>query len=188
MKNLIRYFFKGLLIIAPAFLTIYIVYIVVTYIDDFIQSFATNYIHFHIKGLGIITMLVLVTLLGFIGQSIIFSPIRGGMDKLFRNAPLVKILYSAIRDLLTAFVGQEKKFNKPVLVKVNKISDLEKIGFITSEELADLDIKDKVAVYFPHSFNFSGELFIVPKDQIKPLNIAASEAMKFVISGGVTKV
>jgi uncharacterized membrane protein len=188
MKNLIRYFFKGLLIIAPAFLTIYIVYITVTYIDDFIQSFAQNYVHFHIRGLGIITMLVLVTLLGFIGQSIIFSPLRGGMDKIFRNAPVVKILYSAIRDLLTAFVGQEKKFNKPVLVRINKISDLEKIGFITSEDLGDLDIHDKVVVFFPHSFTFSGELFVVPKDQISPLDIPASEAMKFVLSGGVTKV
>jgi uncharacterized membrane protein len=133
-------------------------------------------------------MLVLITLLGFVGQSIIFRPIRKMTDQLFRKAPLVRILYSAIRDLLSAFVGQDKKFNKPVLVKVNKISDLEKIGFITAEDLSELDINDKVAVYFPHSYNFSGELFIVPKEQIKPLNIAASEAMKFVLTGGITKV
>jgi uncharacterized membrane protein len=188
MKKLIRYFFQGLLFIAPAFLTIYIIYIAVTYLDDFIQSFAQSYMHFHIKGLGIVTMLVLITLLGFVGQSIIFRPIHKGTDQLFRNAPFVRILYSAIRDLLSAFVGQEKKFNKPVLVKVNKISDLEKIGFITAEDLSELDIHDKVAVYFPYSYTFSGELFIVPKEQIRTLNIAASEAMKFVLTGGITKV
>jgi uncharacterized membrane protein len=188
MKNLIRYFFKGLLFIAPAFLTIYIVYLVFTYIDDFTQRIVSDYIHFHIKGLGIITMLVLITILGFVGQSIVFSPLHGFTDRIFRNAPIVKTLYSSIRDLLTAFVGQEKKFNKPVLVIVNKLPELEKIGFITSENLEELNIIDKVAVFFPQSFNFSGELLIVPKENIRVLNIPASEAMKFVLSGGVTKV
>jgi uncharacterized membrane protein len=188
MKNLVRYFINGLLLIAPAFLTLYIIYILVTYVDDFIQGFVQPYIHFHLRGLGIVTMLVVITLLGFLGKSIIFSPLRGFADRMFRKAPLVKILYSAIQDLLTAFVGKEKKFNKPVLVKMNQSPELEKIGFITTEDLKDLHISEKVAVYFPYSFTFSGELYIVPKENVKLLDVTATEAMKFVISGGVTKV
>jgi uncharacterized membrane protein len=188
MKNVMRYFFQGLLFVAPAALTIYFVYIVFTFVDGFIQSSVERYISFHIPGLGIVAMLIIITFLGFIGQSIIFRPIQLLTDRLFRNAPLVRVLYSAIRDLLSAFVGQEKKFNKPVLVKVNTISELEKIGFITTDDLSDIGIKDKVAVYFPHSFNFSGEMFIVPKEHITTLDIPAAEAMKFIVSGGVTKV
>jgi uncharacterized membrane protein len=89
---------------------------------------------------------------------------------------------------MEAFVGKEKKFNQPVLVKVNLNSDLEKLGFVTQTDLSDLKIKDKVAVYFPHSYNFSGELFIVPKENITPLDVNSGELMKFIVSGGVTKV
>ncbi|NJK97636.1 MAG: DUF502 domain-containing protein [Bacteroidales bacterium] len=89
---------------------------------------------------------------------------------------------------MEAFVGKEKKFNQPVLVKVNTISELEKLGFITESDLSDLGIKDKVAVYFPHSYNFSGELFIVPVNQITQLDVPAGNLMKFIVSGGVTKM
>jgi uncharacterized membrane protein len=188
MKNIIRYFFQGLILVAPAGLTIYIFYLFFTVVDNFIQSFAKDYLTIHIPGLGIITVVTLITLLGFVGQSLIFRPFSLILDRVFQSAPLVKVLYSSIRDLLSAFVGQEKKFNKPVLVKVNTISELEKMGFITNEDLSDLNVKDKVAVYFPHSYNFSGEMFIVPREHIKPLSISSSEAMKFIVSGGVTKV
>ncbi len=188
MKKLVRYFLQGLLIIAPSFVTIYVVYLVFKFLDGAIQQFFEEYLPFPIPGLGIIALLVLITILGFLGQSILFRPFRVFLDRLLINAPLVKVLYSALRDLSSAFAGNTKKFNKPVLVKVNLISDLEKMGFMTTEDLTELNIKDKVAVYFPHSYNFSGEMFIVPREHIRLLDIPSSEAMKFIVSGGVTKV
>ena len=109
------------------------------------------------------------------------------MNRLIDKTPLLKLIYSSIRDLLSAFVGKERKFNKPVLVKVNLISDLEKIGFLTQEDLEDLGIKDRVSVYFPHSYNFSGEMFIVPKEHVRPIDMSPADAMKFVVSGGAAK-
>jgi uncharacterized membrane protein len=188
MKKLIRYFIQGVIIIAPSFITLYIIYFIFTLLDGFIQSYIEKYLSIHIPGLGILALLVLITLLGFLGQSILFRPLQIILDRLLLNTPLIKDLYSAIRDLFSAFVGKEKKFKQPVLVKVNHISNLEKIGFITSEDLSDLEVTDKVAVYFPHSYNFSGELFIVPREHIRLLNISSAEAMKFIISGGITKV
>ncbi|MCK4699410.1 MAG: DUF502 domain-containing protein, partial [Bacteroidales bacterium] len=95
-------------------------------------------------------------------------------------------IYTSIRDLLSAFVGKEKKFNKPVLVRVNTISNLEKMGFLTQEDLSKLGIKEnKVAVYFPHSYNFSGEMFIVPVEHITPIKAPSAEVMKIIVSGGV---
>lgn len=185
LKKLLRYFFQGLIFFAPAVVTLYILYIIFTYVDGFIQGFVQHIVPFKIPGLGIVAILIIVTLMGFIGQSILFRPLSQMIDRAFQNAPLVKVLYSSIRDVLSAFVGHEKKFNKPVLVKINKMSDLEKIGFLTNEDLKKLEIVDKVAVYFPYSYGIYGELVIVPKDQVKPLNIPASEAMKFVVSGGV---
>lgn len=183
-----RYFFQGVLFIAPMGITLYIVYLLFTYVDGYLQSLIKEYLPFNIPGLGILLLVVLITLLGFIAQSILFRPIKHLIDKIMKNVPLIKVLYSALSDLFSAFVGTEKKFNKPVLVKVNLISDLEKIGFLTSSDLTELNIKDKVSVYFPHSYNFSGEMFIVPKEHITPLDIPAAEAMKFIVSGGVTKV
>jgi uncharacterized membrane protein len=188
MKKIFRYFLQGLLIVAPSFITIYIVWLIFRYLDQSIQTFIVKYLDVNIPGMGILALLILITLLGFLGQSIIFKPLQYLLDKLLANAPLVKVLYSAVRDLFSAFVGDKQKFNKPVLVKVNMISGLEKIGFLTTEDLSHLNIKDKVSVYFPHSYNFSGEMFIVPIEHITPLNITPSEAMKFIVSGGVTKV
>lgn len=187
-RRIIRYFFQGILFVGPAGLTIYIVYLLFTYVDGFLQSLIDEYLPFTVPGVGILLLIVLITLLGFIAQSILFRPINILIDRVMKRVPLVKVLYSALNDLFSAFVGTEKKFNKPVLVKVNLNSDLEKIGFLTSEDLSELNIKDKVTVYFPHSYNFSGEMFIVPREQVKPLDIPAAEAMKFVVSGGVTKV
>ncbi len=188
MKKLVRYFLQGLLYLAPTAITIYIVYLVFRFIDGPIRLYIVDILDIDIPGTGILVILVAITLLGFIGQTILFRPVRLLIDKIMINAPLVKVIYSSIKDLLSAFVGKEKKFNQPVLVKVNLISDLEKMGFITQTDLSDLGVKDKASVYFPHSYNFSGEMFIVPTEHITPLDIPAAEAMKFIVSGGVTKV
>jgi uncharacterized membrane protein len=185
MKKIVGYFFQGLLYVAPLGLTIYAIVLLFNVIDGLIQNYIEEWIKIHIPGLGILLIFLSITLLGMIGGSILGAPVRRTIDKLLDKAPLFKVIYSSIRDLLSAFVGKEKKFNRPVLVKVNTISELEKVGFLTRDDLSNIGIKDKVAVYFPHSYNFSGELFIVPAEHIRPLNMAPADAMKFVVSGGV---
>jgi uncharacterized membrane protein len=138
-----------------------------------------------IPGLGIIMLFVLLALLGYFGSTIIARPFKRLFAVLIEKAPIVKVIYSAFRDLFSAFAGKERKFNKPVLVKVNNISDLHKLGFVTESELERLGLHDMVAVYFPHSYNFSGEMFIVPADQVKAVDIPSADVMKFVVSGGV---
>ena len=172
----------------PVGLTIYIFYISFTTIDNFIQSFVTEYLPKQIPGIGILAVIIIVTLLGYIVQSFIFKPIHRLIDKLFQKTPIVKVLYTSVRDLLSAFVGQDKKFDKPVLVLMNKSESIYKIGFLTSSDLSKLGVINMVAVYLPHSYNFSGEIFIVPIENIKPLNIPSSDAMKYIVSGAVTKI
>lgn len=185
MKKLIAYFLQGLLYVAPLGITLYILFIIFNFLDGLIQGYIQKFLHINIPGLGLVAILLFITLLGFIGKSIIFRPVSNFIGAAVRRTPLLNLIHSSIKDLLNAFVGKEKKFNKPVLVKVNTISELEKIGFLTQEDLNELGIKDKVAVYFPHSYNFSGELFIVPSEHVKPINLSPTEAMKFIVSGGV---
>ena len=185
MKKLFGYFFQGLLYVMPLGLTLYAIILLFNVIDGLIQKYIETLIKVHIPGLGIVLIFAVITFLGMVGGTIIGTPVSRVVHKLLDKAPFLNLIYSSIRDLLSAFVGKEKKFGHPVLVKVNTISELEKVGFLTQEDLNELGIKDKVAVYFPHSYNFSGEMFIVPSEHVKPLDMAPAEAMKFVVSGGV---
>ena len=125
-------------------------------------------------------------MIGIIGNTIIARPIKALINRIINKIPILKVFYSALNDLFSAFVGKERKFNRPVLVLVNPISNLEKLGFMTEDDLSKLDESEKLAVYFPHSYNFSGELFIVPKNLVKPIDINPAEVMKFIVSAGVS--
>lgn len=188
MKRLINYLLQGVLYIAPLGLTAYIIYTIFTFIDSSVQKILIRLFDTEIPGLGVLSFFLFLILVGFLGKTIIAKPLNLILIKTIERIPLLKFIYSALNDLFSAFVGKEKKFNKPVLVKVNLNSDLEKLGFITQENLELLEEKNKVAVYFPHSYNFSGELFIVPKANIKPLNLPSSEVMKFIVSAGLTNL
>lgn len=186
MKKLINYLLQGILYIAPLGITGYIIYSVFTFMDGLLQQQLFKFFGIRIPGLGVLTLLMFLIFVGFIGRTIIAQPLKVLFKKIIESIPLLNFVYSAFNDLFSAFVGKEKKFNKPVLVKVNLNSDLEKLGFITEENLKVLGELHKVAVYFPHSYNFSGELFIVPKENIKPVNMNSSDVMKFVVSAGLT--
>lgn len=186
MKRLINYLLQGILYIAPISITAYIIYSVFTLIDGIVQNLLLKFFEREIPGLGFLTLLLFLILVGFLGRTFIAQPIQSIFRKLIERVPFLNFIYTTFNDLFKAFVGKEKKFDQPVLVKVNLNSDLEKLGFITEENLEILNLKDKVAVYFPHSYNFSGELFIVPRVNITPLKINSGEVMKFVVSAGLT--
>ena len=186
MKKLINYLLQGLLYLAPLSITAYVVYAAFTFIDGLSQKILTRFFDIHIPGLGLLSLLVFLILIGILGRTIIAQPLKKIFRKIIDYIPLLNFIYSAFNDLFTAFVGKEKKFNQPVLVQVNLNSNLEKLGFITEEDLDVIQAEGKVAVYFPHSYNFSGELFIVPKAQIKNLDVNSSEMMRFIVSAGLT--
>ena len=177
-KLLIKYFFQGLLLTAPLVFTVLLTLKSVQWFDSLFEI--------NTPGLGIIIFLISVTFLGFLASTIIIRPLFNFIDLALTKMPFIGIIYTSIKDLFSAFVGNDKKFNKPVLVKMNPDSEIQKIGFITQQDLTDLNLNDKVAVYFPHSYNFSGELFIVPTSQVETLNLPSAEVMKFIVSGGVS--
>lgn len=188
MKKIINYFLQGLLYIAPLGITAYIIYVIFHFTNNLLGDVLERFLKIDIPGLGIVVVFFFLVLAGIIGRSIIVRPFKNLFNRLIEKIPLLKLIYSALNDLLSAFVGKEKKFNKPVIVLVNPISNLEKLGFLTEEDLTKINEKDKVAVYFPHSYNFSGELFIVPKTQVRILDVDPAVAMKFIVSGGISDI
>lgn len=185
MKRLMGYFWQGLLYIAPLGVTLYIVYMIFEFVDGLLQDLLQQ-IGLRIPGLGFLIIFLFLIFIGMVGQSIIARPFTHLFSRIINRIPLLKFTYSAFKDLFTAFVGKERKFNKPVIVLINPVSNLEKLGFLTEKDLSKLNEKDKVAVYFPHSYNFSGELFIVPAEQVRPIDMNPTDVMKFIVSGGVS--
>ena len=186
-KKIIQYFLQGVLLVAPVVIVGYILYSLFVSVDGWLNDKISPLIGFNIPGLGIIILFISLTFLGFLGQTALIKPLKRIAGKLIKRIPLLNLLYSSINDLFSAFVGKEKKFNVPVKVLFNAENNLWKLGFVTKETMKVIDDEELAAVYFPHSYNFSGELYLVPKNRLHYLKLSPSEVMKFIVSGGVTR-
>ncbi len=181
MKKFINYFLQGLLYIVPLTVTMYVVVWTFKKIDGILP--------FQFPGLGLIIIIALITIIGFVGSAVIASPINSFFQNLLKRAPLLQTIYSSVKDLMNTFVGKKKGFSQPVLIKLYENSTIERIGFITNKDLSTLGIKgQKVLVYLPHSYAFSGQLFVVDSSYITPIDASSSEIMKLIVSGGVTEI
>jgi uncharacterized membrane protein len=189
VKRFIKYFLQGLLFTVPLFITLTVIYKVITGVGSLIQDLGLHIHPILDPFLGFIIVILFIVFVGMIGTSIFFDPVFKWFEKTIEKAPLIKVIYSSIKDLMSAVVGQKKRFNRPVLVTVSQNPLVEKLGFVTHEDLMEIGIeKEKVAVYFPYSYAFSGQLVIVSKYNIKPIDAPPAEVMKFIVSGGVTDI
>ncbi len=193
MKKLLNYFFQGLLVVIPISVTIVVIYKIIFWIDGLLPFQLPVTLpgigDVNIPGLGILTIVVGITIFGYFAKFFVANPFFLLLERLLERTPLLKIIYTSVKDLIEAFVGEKKRFNQPVLVTVNKESQVQRIGFITKNDLTEIGISNqKLAVYLPFSYGFNGQLVIVPSENVEKINASGTEMMKFVISGGVTEV
>lgn len=193
MKKLLNYFFQGLLVVIPISVTIVVIYKIIFWIDGLLPFQIPVKLpgigEVNIPGLGILTIVVGITIFGYFAKFFVANPFFLLLERLLERTPLLKIIYTSVKDLIEAFVGEKKRFNQPVLVTVNKESQVQRIGFITKNDLTEIGISNqKLAVYLPFSYGFNGQLVIVPSENVEKINASGTEMMKFVISGGVTEV
>jgi len=129
-------------------------------------------------------VITIILAAGIFVTNLVPEPMYNWFSKMLNKLPILKFIYSSIKDLTEAFVGDEKKFNHPVLVEVE--GGLKRIGFLTQSDLSSIGLVGESIVYFPFSYSFAGQVYIVKNDNIKLLNISAADAMKLVVSGGVS--
>ncbi|WP_209368004.1 DUF502 domain-containing protein [Priestia megaterium] len=188
MKVIIKSFINGLLTIVPIILVIYILVRVFNFLDSILGNVLKPYMKKdYIPGIGILVTLVLITFLGWLSTRFFAGKIINLIDRLLEKIPLVKTLYSVIKDTFQSFLGEKKSFSKVALVTMPGTS-MKVIGFVTSEEVDEVihSLKEHVAVYVPQTFQVAGFTFLIPKEEIEWLDIKPEEAMKFVLSGGVS--
>ncbi|WP_051292755.1 DUF502 domain-containing protein [Olivibacter sitiensis] len=189
IKVLFYYLIKGVLVLVPIAGALFLIFWIVATIDSVLNL---SWLirdemgrPLYIPGLGIIAMLVILISAGWVFTNFVTEPILEWFQKQMNKIPLFNTLYSSIKDFTEAFVGDEKKFNDPVLVEINE-TGLKKIGFLTQSDLHKIDLPDEVIVYFPYSYSFAGQVCVVKASKVTKLNMNATDAMKLVVSGGVS--
>lgn len=191
VQRFLYYLVKGLLVVLPVAGAVFLIIWLVATIDNALNI--THYVEdeagrpYYIPGMGIVMVILILVVVGFIFTTFVTTPIQHWLARLGRRIPIYNTLYSSIKDFTEAFVGDAKKFNEPVLVLVNE-TGLKKIGFLTQKDLGALSLHDQVMVYFPYSYSFAGQVVIVKKEHVEPLDMSPTDAMKLVVSGGVTNL
>jgi uncharacterized membrane protein len=179
-KKIFRYFIQGLIILAPIAITIYALYWLFERVDGILRPYV------NIPGLGFVIIIVFVILVGWFSSNFLMSGFISFFDQWMERTPGIKFIYTSTKDFFEAFAGDKRKFNKSILANVFG-NDVWVVGFLTDEEMKKFDLGlDKIAVYVPQSYNFAGQLYILPREKVKKIDkISAGEAMKYAVTGGV---
>ena len=195
LKKLFQNLFQGVVVVAPIAITIYFIFWLFFTIDSLLPDLFSKVApgtapdEMHIPGLGFVVVIVLLILIGRASSTFVFGHMLDFLGSLLEKTPGVKLIYTSVKDFLQAFSGNQKKFNKPVMVNIDK-ENVWRIGFVTQTTAKKFGLADHVVVYVPFSYAISGATYLVPKENIRPLDgqIQPAEAMKFAISGGVTEL
>jgi len=178
MSRLLNHFFRGVVLLAPLAFTVYVCVRVFATID--------GWLGIPIPGVGFVATVALITLFGFLASSFITRQMLSVVESVLERLPFVRLLYSSTKDLLNAFVGEKRRFDKPVLVAPYASGEARALGFITQETLTSMGMLEHVAVYLPQSYNFAGSLLIFPTSAVTVLDAESADVMAFIVSGGVT--
>ena len=182
MARLLKYFFRGLVVLAPLVLTVWLTFEIFLRVDRWLGGL----FGFTIPGAGVLLTIALITLFGFLASNLLARTLLGAVEALLARLPFVRLLYGSTRDLLNAFVGERRRFDTPVLVTLSPESNLKTLGFVTQESLERYGLPTYVAVYLPQSYNFAGNLVVVPATQVERVRAGGADVMAFIVSGGVT--
>lgn len=178
MKRLLGYFLRGLVLSVPLVVTVWVCYRIFVKVD--------GWLGLSIPGVGFISTIALITVLGAAGSSLLTRSAVGMLEDVLARLPFVRLLYTSTKDVLSAFVGEKKRFSQPALVELGLGNEVKVLGFLTQASTERLGVDASVVVYVPHSYAWSGQLLIVPAARVKLLTTDSAEFMAFAVSGGVT--
>jgi len=179
MQWLLKSFLKGLLLVVPLTVTVWVFWLVFSTID--------GWLGFAIPGMGLVVTLAAIVLVGAVGSIFLVDRLVAWLESALSRVPVAKLVYFSLKDFVGAFVGEKKGFNRPVMVDLDAEGSLKVIGFATAENLDLPGTTDYVAVYLQQSYNFAGNLVLVPRARVTPLPPGESSRwLTFIVSGGVS--
>ena len=191
-----RFFLTGLLVTAPIIITIYVTWLVITFIDVKVASLLPEYLDFRkalpfqIPGLGLLIVIFVITLIGAITPGLIGRNLLKLGEMILFKTPIIRTVYSSIKQIMeTVMSTNSKSFKEVVLVEYPR-KDIWVIAFVTSSVKGEIDNKikksDLVSIFVPTTPNpTSGFLLFVAKKDLIYLNMPVEQAVKLVISGGI---
>ena len=191
-----RFFLTGLLVTAPIIITIYVTWLVITFIDVKVASLLPEYLDFRkalpfqIPGLGLLIVIFVITLIGAITPGLIGRNLLKLGEMILFKTPVIRTVYSSIKQIMeTVMSTNSKSFKEVVLVEYPR-QDIWVIAFVTSSVKGEIDDKirksDLVSIFVPTTPNpTSGFLLFVAKKDLIYLNMPVEQAVKLVISGGI---
>lgn len=187
INKIVGYLLAGLVIVLPIALTVWVVYYLIS----------TVQLYFNITSalVGLIVIIFFLIFIGFLTTKFIDNIFWTRVENFIIKTPFFGLVYKALKDITTAVVGRENKFSEPVMVDMH--NEIYKIGFVTNTEInllfgdiplsQDID-KEMYLVYFPLSFSLSGDLYLVPRNRIKPIQAKAKDVMQTIVTGGIIKL
>ena len=192
LKKLLPYFLQGLLVIGPIAITLYMIYWIVSSIDNQVPLLtatgADGKVYVRNYGLGFLLVIAAICIIGYLSSFFIKLRLFNLFNSWLKKAPGIRFIYTTVHDFFEAFAGEKKKFNRPVIANIDD-NDVWRVGFITQDDMAELGLAGYVAVYIPTSYSIAGSVYILPQERVRAItNFNATDTMKFAISGGITTV
>ncbi len=184
MKKIARIFLKGLLVLAPVVVTIFIAYKSYQIIDG-IFSGPLIEAGLYFPGLGLLVAVALIFSAGLLASYWLGGRVIGYFESLLLRLPLLGTIYGVIKDTASSFGSHKKGFGQ--LVRVRVPGGIEFLGFLTNDSDPVFLGKDQVAVYYMQSMQWAGNLVLVPRAWIEPVDVSTEEALKFIASAGMFK-
>lgn len=182
-------FGRGLVVIVPVVITFWVLQGLFNGIDGIISPIFDQILYRHIPGLGFITMIVLILLIGLLTRNLFGMALVKFFERMISSIPLARTIYSAMKDLLSAFQSGKKgkSFRQVVLIEYPR-KELWTIGFVTNELtfLNAIPNQELTSVYIPNPPNPTSGIFILaPKESLRILDISVEDGLKLVLSGGI---
>ncbi|MCF6093393.1 DUF502 domain-containing protein [Microaerobacter geothermalis] len=186
MNRLAKWFLVGIATLAPVGLTVYIISLLFTTLDNLLGKYMRD-LPFYFPGLGLILTLAGITLVGFLASGWLGKRLFQLIDQLFHRLPLIRTLYGVIKDTVNSFFGEKRSFSKVVLVRIPGTNS-KLLGFLTAEEVSKLGdfASNHVAVYILQSMQWAGFTLLIPKEDVEIVDANVEEVMKFIVSAGIS--
>jgi uncharacterized membrane protein len=190
MRSFNKIFFRGLVTIMPIAITIYLIEWIITSLENMVGKILSFLLPsgYYITGLGFLGALLLIFLLGLVLNNLVLQEVVTRLEKKLKEVPFIKAIYSPLRDLMNLFSKSSEQSLKSVVL-VNLGNGTKMMGLVTRDTFEDLPLDNlnekMVVVYCPLSYSVGGFSYLVPTNQIEPLNIPIEKAMSLAITGWV---